>query len=195
MRIDANGAQHWSETIHVIAYQSNQIEFEIGEVLSTNNPRPIRYDGEPPVYRLLLAAIGSLDGLFTSAVVEEPRTYYFISDHLGTGQLLVDQEQQVVWQADYLPFGQVNVVVDRVSNNFRFPGQYFDGETGLHYNWHRFYDLETGRYMNSDPIGLQGGINLYAYVWENPVNAVDPEGLWAAGIGASLAAADSGRGR
>ncbi|MEA3468833.1 MAG: RHS repeat-associated core domain-containing protein, partial [Thermodesulfobacteriota bacterium] len=179
LRVDADGQQYWSDVIHVIAYQSNQIEFEIAEVLSTNNPRPIRYDGKPPVYRPLLASIGSLDGLFTSPVVEEPRTYYFISDHLGTGQLLVDQEQQVVWQAAYLPFGQVDVDVDRVSNNFRFPGQSFDGETGLHYNWHRFYDPATGRYISGDPIGLAGGINLYVYVSGNPVNAIDPRGLTA----------------
>ncbi len=66
-----------------------------------------------------------------------------------------------------------------ILNNLRFPGQYYDAETGLHYNWHRFYDPETGRYITADPIGLAGGMNLYAYVAGDPVNAVDPEGLMA----------------
>ncbi len=61
---------------------------------------------------------------------------------------------------------------------FRFPGQYYDTESGLHYNWHRYYDPETGRYISADPIGFEGGdVNLYVYVWSNPVNWMDPEGL------------------
>ena len=64
-----------------------------------------------------------------------------------------------------------------VANNLRFQGQYFDAETGLHYNYHRYYDPRTGRYITPDPIGLAGGINLYAYAGNDPVGGIDPQGL------------------
>ncbi len=70
----------------------------------------------------------------------------------------------------------MNIVTDEVRNNFRFPGQYFDQETGLHYNYFRDYSSAIGRYIEPDPIGLEGGVNLYPYVLNNPVNHIDPEG-------------------
>ncbi|MBI5591469.1 MAG: RHS domain-containing protein, partial [Deltaproteobacteria bacterium] len=105
-----------------------------------------------------------------------PGTYYFINDHLGTPKQLVTATATIAWQAAYLPFGKAQIQLETVKNNLRFPGQYFDEETGLHYNWHRFYDPETGRYISADPIGLDGGMNLYAYVLNNPVNLIDPSG-------------------
>jgi RHS repeat-associated protein len=67
--------------------------------------------------------------------------------------------------------------IETVDNPFRFPGQYYDPETGLHYNYFRYYNPQTGRYLTPDPIGLEGGINLFAYVENNPVNWIDPLGL------------------
>ena len=66
----------------------------------------------------------------------------------------------VVWKAAYDPFGEAQVdPSSTVTNNFRFPGQYYDEESGLHYNWHRYYDPRTGRYVTADPIGIEGGEN------------------------------------
>jgi RHS repeat-associated protein len=110
-------------------------------------------------------------------VQEGGEYYWYQNDHLGTPQKLVAQNGTVVWSATYDSFGKAVVEVATVVNNLRFPGQYFDAETGLHYNWHRFYDPDTGRYISADPIGLAGGMNLYAYVGGNPVNTVDPLGL------------------
>lgn len=103
--------------------------------------------------------------------------YYSHNDHLGTPQVFTDQNQNVVWQADYQPFGEVSESVTIFANNLRFAGQYFDEETNLHYNYFRDYDPGTGRYVQSDPIGLDGGLNTYAYVGGNPLRFVDPFGL------------------
>ena len=84
----------------------------------------------------------------------------------------------MVWAAAYLPYGEAQVQPNStITNNLRFPGQYYDEETDLHYNWNRYYDPVLGRYLSPDPIGLEGGLNLYGYVNGDPVNGVDLEGL------------------
>jgi RHS repeat-associated protein len=90
--------------------------------------------------------------------------YYYHHDHLGTPRVLTDSAGNVVWKATFSPFGQVQIQVETVENPFRFIGQFFDSETGYHYNYHRYYDPKTGRYLTPDPIGLRGGINPYVYV-------------------------------
>jgi RHS repeat-associated protein len=111
------------------------------------------------------------------------QTYYAHNDHLGTPKLLTNSQAKPVWQASYTPFGlaEINADVDQdgqaVTLNIRFAGQYYDIESGLHYNWFRYYDPAIGRYVTSDPIGLAGGINTYGYVGGNPVGFVDPDGL------------------
>ena len=102
--------------------------------------------------------------------------YFFVNDHLGTPQKIVNEAGQVVWAGFYQPFGKSWAYPADIVCNFRFPGQYYDAETGLHYNWNRYYDPDTGRYITPDPIGLEGGINLYLYVRGNPVNLTDPRG-------------------
>lgn len=100
------------------------------------------------------------------------------NDHLGTPRLMTDASAAVVWSADSLPFGETQVAaVAGFENPLRFPGQYADEETGYYQNYFRDYDPSLGRYIQSDPIGLQGGLNTYAYVSNNPLNYVDPYGL------------------
>ncbi len=108
---------------------------------------------------------------------ETTAVYYFHCDHLGTPQAITDKNGNIVWKADYKPFGEATLTTAAVENNFRFPGQYFDAETGLHYNYYRYYDPKLGRYLRADPIGLAGGINLYVYVWNSPIDLADPYGL------------------
>ncbi len=112
------------------------------------------------------------------ADVSTGRLYYFNNNYLGTPLLITDSDGNVVWDAQYKPFGEAEVSEHAsVVNSFRFAGQYFDEETGLHYNWHRYYDPKTGRYLTADPIGLAGGINLFLYADGNPINVIDPFGL------------------
>ena len=92
--------------------------------------------------------------------------------------MVSDSQGNRVWQANYSPFGQASIATgSTLTFNLRFPGQYFDAETGLHYNYYRVYDPATGRYIQSDPIGLAGGLNTYGYVGGNPDNHTDSSGL------------------
>ncbi len=102
--------------------------------------------------------------------------YYYHNDHLGTPQKLTDGAQNVVWSAVYEPFGEAVIETGYISQNLRFPGQYYDEESGLHYNLNRYYDPKLGRYLTSDPIGLDGGLNTYLYANANPVRYIDPVG-------------------
>jgi RHS repeat-associated protein len=126
---------------------------------------------------------------------------YAHNDHLGAPLAMTDETGAVVWRATYDPFGRATVTVNAVALNVRFPGQYFDAESGLHYNYFRYYDPETGRFITTDPRGTlinysaperqvaeRQGIalpsnptsayinHIYNYVDNNPVMSVDPTG-------------------
>lgn len=91
-------------------------------------------------------------------------------------QVVTDSQQQVAWKGEYDPFGMVTETVSTVEQNIRFPGQYFDSETELNYNYFRTYDPNTGRYVESDPIGILGGLSTYGYSYQNPIRYFDPTG-------------------
>ena len=90
---------------------------------------------------------------------------------------MTDGSQTLVWDAVYKPFGEAHSITGTTSNNQRFPGQYADAESGYSYNYFRDYDPTTGRYVQSDPIGLDAGMNTYFYVGGEPISYIDPYGL------------------
>jgi len=112
-------------------------------------------------------------------MLEDGQYFFYHNDHLGTPRKMTDESGEVVWSATYAAFGEANVdPSSTVTNNLRFPGQYFDAETGLNYNWNRYYDPETGRYTQVDPIGFASGdANLYRYVGNSPLTFIDQVGL------------------
>jgi len=125
------------------------------------------------------------DGLWTTDPVfmkQGGEYYWYHNDHLGTPQMMTDRTGAIVWSAEYDVFGRADVLVAAVENNLRFPGQYYDAETNLHYNWMRYYDSQIGRYIRLDPIGLETeGVNVYLYSEVNPLNRFDPEGMLSIG--------------
>ena len=111
-----------------------------------------------------------------------PVIYYVHVDHLMRPARMTAQDTSWVWDVIYAPFGGVSYIWSNPANiDLRFPGQWFQLESGLAYNWHRHYDATLGRYVQPDPIGLRGGRNLYGYVSGNPASYVDPQGQTQAG--------------
>lgn len=117
------------------------------------------------------------------ATLQNGTVYNIYPDHLGTPRLITNAANTAIWKWEGEPFGSAPANEDpdgdgvRFSYSLRFPGQYFDAETGLHYNYFRDYEPHTGRYIESDPIGLGGGLNTFAYVNGNPVVRLDLFGL------------------
>ncbi len=119
------------------------------------------------------------DSFIPLCQIRDKTVYYYHNDFIGTPQVLTDTQGEVVWQARYKVYGNVvQYEEEAIENPLRFQGQYFDAETGLHYNRHRYYHPVIGRFTSVDPIGLVGGNNGYEYA-PNPVGWVDPLGLMA----------------
>jgi RHS repeat-associated protein len=130
------------------------------------------------------------------AVYLDAKHYAVHTDHLNTPRRLTNSSQQPVWQWAFSAFGDEvptkasnrfvdpattpnagTTTVADVTFNLRYPGQYFDKESGLSYNYFRSYDAKTGRYTQSDPIDLDGGWNKFGYALQNPLTLIDPSGL------------------
>ncbi|MEW8623919.1 MAG: RHS repeat-associated core domain-containing protein, partial [Candidatus Thiodiazotropha endolucinida] len=120
---------------------------------------------------------GPTSSVLLSGNPTEQGVVYLHTDHLGAVVKATDSDQNLVWDAVRKPFGERTVTTAQIEMPLGFPGQYYDEETGNYYNYFRDYDPATGRYLQSDPIGLGGGLNTYAYVEGNPLTGTDPMGL------------------
>lgn len=126
------------------------------------------------------------NGLWTSylwlgsepiALVRNDQLFFIHNDHLGRPEVVTNTANQQVWAAANYAFGRAVIADSFGGLNLGLPGQYYDAETGFWYNGMRTYDGRTGRYLESDPLGLSGGVNTYSYVGGNPVSRTDPLGL------------------
>jgi len=127
---------------------------------------------------------GTLVAVLSNSTTAEPRVYYAYSDHLNAPQVIVNAAGDVRWRWISEPFGttaaeSIPNSLENLVVNLRFSGQYFDKESGLSYNCFRDYDGTTGRYVQSDPIGLEGGINTFSYALNQPTRYTDALGLFA----------------
>jgi len=160
------------------------------------------------INKILLVPVFMIVVLLSSFVKGDSQIFYIHNDHLGTPQVVTDENQNVVWEGEYGPFGELVSVTGALDQPIRFPGQYADEETGYYYNYYRDYDPTLGRYIQSDPIGIMldnfspdmivaesmGAVELpydvdpgyinhsYAYVDSNPLVYSDPNGLSALAI-------------
>ncbi len=105
-----------------------------------------------------------------------PVTYYVHVDHLNRPIRMTNAAKASVWDATWLPWGGSHAITGTAALNARFPGQWFQSETGLHYNWHRQYDPTLGRYTQPDPLGFVDGPSVYGYAGARPQMAVDVDG-------------------
>ncbi|MEW8117482.1 MAG: RHS repeat-associated core domain-containing protein [Candidatus Thiodiazotropha sp.] len=137
------------------------------------------YDQNGQAIREYITLEGQPVALVSSDPVTAANTIYYLhTDHLGAVVKATDGTQALVWDAERKPFGERSVTTAQIEMPLGFPGQYYDQETGNYYNYFRDYDPTTGRYLQSDPIGLLGGPNTYAYVGGNPTNYTDEYGLF-----------------
>ena len=128
-----------------------------------------------------------LDGQLLGGANALGQGAFVATDHIGRPTRVIGWLTGLVrWNAVYRPFGELHSETGTEPVNLRFPGQYADAETGLYYNYFRDYDAATGRYIQSDPIGLRGGWNTYAYVGGNPIAWADPKGLTRDDVNAML---------
>ena len=172
-----------------------QVAFYQGDtLLGSVSQAPYTYDWKDvPVgsYTITAQATDNKGGvtisppLSVTVLAQMKGVFYIQPDHLGTLRVVTDDKNKVIWKSDPLgePFGTTAPDEDpdgdkiKFTLNLRFPGQYFDQEANTHYNYFRDYDPTIGRYIQSDPIGLEGGLNLYGYVLGNPISRIDPKGL------------------
>jgi RHS repeat-associated protein len=112
-----------------------------------------------------------------------PATLYVHVDHLNRPTMMTNAAKASVWAAIWTPWGTPQSLTGAETNDARFPGQWFQLEAGLHYNWHRHYDPSLGRYTQPDPLGFVDGPSDYAYARSSPLRSIDKDGQLSPGGG------------
>ena len=148
-------------------YIYDQADHIIAEVDGSTAPQTLReyiwLDDQP------IAVVSNVN-------TASPQLLYVHADHLNRPVMMTDQSRAKIWEASYKPFGEVQSVTGLNDKTQRFPGQWYQIETGLTYNWHRHYDGTIGRYLQADPLGLEAGKSLYGYANQSPLTTVNPDG-------------------
>lgn len=157
-------------------------------VTAADNREMLEYDGAAgAILRWYAHGLGSNDALNQLNVSVGTRAT-LVPDLQGSVIAMLDSGSGALNKAGYVPYGGSA----STAGTFRYTGQRIDGETGLYYYRARMYSPKLGRFVQVDPIGQDGGVNLYAYVFNDPLNLVDPSGFIAAGFGAGFNAAFTG---
>jgi RHS repeat-associated protein len=171
---DPFGRRLWKEVDGIRTYFLYSDEGLIGEYTASG--------AEIKAYGWKPGSTWGTDPLFMKI---EESYYFYHNDHLGTAQKITAVNGRVVWAAKNTSFGDADIQDDPIlENHLRFAGQYLDEETGLHYNWNRYYDPAIGRYLTTDPLGIQKEeVNLFLYVKANPIRNIDNTGLLTCGSG------------
>ncbi len=112
------------------------------------------------------------------AIIRNNVLYHAYPDILGRPDTVTTTGGSIVWQATNRSFDRSVSINTFGGLNIGFPGQYYDSESGLWYNWNRYYDSGTGKYLQSDPTGVVADLNSYAYAGGNPITRIDPQGLF-----------------
>jgi RHS repeat-associated protein len=120
--------------------------------------------------------LGTQNGWKPVAVIEGGVISFVRADHIGRPIYATNATGAKVWTATYQPFGGVHTSTGALTTA-RFPGQWFQSESGLHQNWMHDYDPTTGRYLQADPLGLVDGASVYGYVKQSPMRLTDHSGL------------------
>ncbi|MDU8925668.1 RHS repeat-associated core domain-containing protein, partial [Pasteurellaceae bacterium LIM206] len=160
-------------------YRHNQLVAEIPLQTDGNTALQAESDWENAIYWLY-----QNDDFTPTARYQNGRLHYTVADQIGTITELMSEEGYIHYRQKLNLWGDAKSETlhyntgsdEEIECNLRFVGQYYDEESGLHYNRFRYYSPETGQYISSDPIGLLGGFNPYGYVFD-PTGWVDPLGL------------------